>query len=199
MTKIVVIGAGAAGATAALWAKKTDRKCEVVLINREPYPEYSRCGLPYTISKIIPDFSNLIEHEPSWYENFVKIDLRLETEVIDVDSKAKTVKIKNLKTGQEETISYDKLVIATGSYPVAPPIEGAKEKKGVYFLRTLKDAMDIEAAAQKAKNAVVIGAGLIGVEAAENLVEKGLKVAIVEFLPSLLPLMIDPDMADLVE
>ncbi len=199
MTKIVVIGAGAAGTTAALWAKKTDRKCEVVLINREPYPEYSRCGLPYTISKIIPDFSNLIEHEPAWYESFVKIDLRLETEVIDVDSKAKTVKIKNLKNGQEETISYDKLIIATGSHPVAPPIEGIKEKKGVYFLRTLKDAMDLEAAAQKAKNAVVIGAGLIGVEAAENLVEKGLKVAIVEFLPSLLPLMIDPDMAELVE
>ncbi|MFB0561547.1 MAG: FAD-dependent oxidoreductase [Candidatus Lokiarchaeia archaeon] len=199
MTKVVIIGAGAAGTTAGLWAKKTDRKCEVVIITREPYPEYSRCGLPYTISKVIPEFTNLMEHEPAWYENFAKIDLRLETEVIDIDSKAKTVKIKNIKTGEEETINYDKLVIATGSHPAAPPIEGAKEKKGVYFLRTIQDAMDIEAAAQKAKTAVVIGAGLIGVEAAENLVEKGLKVAIVEFLPSLVPLMIDPDMAELVE
>lgn len=195
----MIVGAGAAGTTAGLWAKKTDRKCEVVLITREQYPEYSRCGLPYTISKIIPEFTDLMEHEPAWYENFAKIDLRLETEVIDVDSKAKTVKIRNIKTGKEETINYDKLVIATGSHPAAPPIKGVEEKKGVYFLRTIKDAMEIEAAAQKAKNAVVIGAGLIGVEAAENLVEKGLKVAIVEFLPSLVPLMIDPDMAELVE
>ncbi|MHA1263323.1 MAG: FAD-dependent oxidoreductase, partial [Candidatus Freyarchaeota archaeon] len=93
MAKIVIIGAGAAGTTAALWAKKTDRKSEVVLITREPYPEYSRCGLPYTISKIIPDFHNLISHEAGWYEKFAKIDLRLETEVTDVDSKAKTVKV----------------------------------------------------------------------------------------------------------
>lgn len=199
MAKIVIIGAGAAGTTAALWAKKTDRKSEVVLITREPYPEYSRCGLPYTISKIIPDFHNLISHEAGWYEKFAKIDLRLETEVTDVDSKAKTVKVKNLKTGEEETINYDKLVIATGSYPAAPPIEGVKDKEGVYFLRTLQDAMNIAAAAENAKNAVVIGAGLIGVETAENLVEKGLKVAIVEFLPSVVPLMIDPDMAELVE
>lgn len=198
MTKVVICGAGAAGTTAGLWAKKTDRKCEVVLINREPYPEYSRCGLPYTISKVIPEFHNLMDHEPAWYESFAKIDLRLETEVTDVDPKAKTVKIKNIKTGEEETINYDKLVIATGSHPAAPPIEGAKEKKGVYFLRTLQDAMDIAAAAEKAKSVVVIGAGLIGVEVAENLVEKGLKVAIVEFLPSLVPLMIDPDMAELV-
>ncbi len=199
MTKVVIVGAGAAGTTAGLWAKKTDRKCDVVIINREPYPEYSRCGLPYTISKVIPEFLNLMEHDPAWYENFAKIDLRLETEVTDVDPKAKTVKTKNIKTGKEETINYDKLVIATGSHPAAPPIEGAQEKKGIYFLRTLQDAMDIEDAAQKAKTAVVIGAGLIGVEAAENLVEKGLKVAIVEFLPSLVPLMIDPDMAELVE
>lgn len=199
MTKVVIIGAGAAGTTAGLWAKKADRKCEVVLITREPYPEYSRCGLPYTISKVIPEFHDLMEHEPSWYEKFVDIDLRLETEVLDVDSKAKTVKIKNIKTGEEETINYDKLVIATGSHPAAPPIEGAKEKKGVYFLRTLQDAMDIASAAEKAKSAVVIGAGLIGVEVAENLVEKGLKVSIVEFLPSLVPLMIDPDMAELVK
>lgn len=199
MTKVVVIGAGAAGTTAALWAKKTDRKCEAVIINSEPYPEYSRCGLPYTISKTIPDFLNLRQHDPGWYENFAKIELKLETEVTDIDPKAKTIKLKNIKTGKEETINYDKLVIATGSHPAAPPIEGVKEKKGVYYLRTLKDAMDIAAAAEKAKNAVVIGAGLIGVETAENLVEKGLKVAIVEFLPSVVPLMIDPDMADLVQ
>ncbi|MHA1603050.1 MAG: FAD-dependent oxidoreductase, partial [Candidatus Freyarchaeota archaeon] len=88
---------------------------------------------------------------------------------------------------------------ATGSYPAAPPIDGVKDKEGVYFLRTLQDAMNIAAAAENAKNAVVVGAGLIGVETAENLVEKGLKVAIVEFLPSVVPLMIDPDMAELVE
>ncbi|MEM3586176.1 MAG: FAD-dependent oxidoreductase [Candidatus Jordarchaeaceae archaeon] len=193
------MGGGAAGTTAAQWAKKTDRKCEVVIINREPYPEYSRCGLPYTISKTIPEFLNLRQHDPAWYENFAKIELKLETEATEIDPKSKTVKVKNLKTGKEETISYDKLIIATGSYPVAPPIEGVKEKKGVYYLRTLQDAMDIAAAAEKAKNAVVIGAGLIGVETAENLVEKGLKVSIVEFLPSVLPLMIDPDMADIVQ
>nr|MDO8080211.1 FAD-dependent oxidoreductase [Candidatus Freyarchaeota archaeon] len=195
----MIIGSGAAGTTAAFWAKKTDRKCEVLLINREPYPEYSRCGLPYTISKVIPEFLNLREHDAGWFESFAKIGIKLETEVTDINTKAKTVKLKDLKTGKEETVNYDKLVIATGSHPAAPPIEGVQNMKGIFYLRTLKDAMDIEAAARKAKNAVVIGAGLIGVETAENLVEKGLKVAMVEFLPSVVPLMIDPDMAELVQ
>jgi len=199
VTKIVIIGAGAAGTTAGIWARKTDRKAEITLITKEKYPEYSRCGLPYTISKHIPEFTNLITHDAGWYSSFGKMNLLLGTEATNIDTNNRTVAIKNLQNGEEKTLEYDTLVIATGSRPTFPPIKGIERKSNVYSLRTIDDAVAIHEAAKKSKRCVVVGAGLIGVETTEALVELGVEVTLVEFLPSVLPLMIDADMADMVE
>ncbi|MEM1511851.1 MAG: FAD/NAD(P)-binding oxidoreductase, partial [Candidatus Jordarchaeales archaeon] len=96
MAKIVIIGAGAAGTTAGIWARKTDRKAEITLVTKEKYPEYSRCGLPYTISKHIPEFTNLITHDAGWYSSFGKMNLLLGTEATNINVKDRTVAIKNL-------------------------------------------------------------------------------------------------------
>lgn len=199
MTKIVIIGAGAAGTTAGIWARKTDRKAEITLVTKEKYPEYSRCGLPYTISKHIPEFTNLITHDAGWYSSFGKMNLLLETEATDIDVSNRTVTVKDLRTKEEKKLEYDALIIATGSRPAFPPIKGIEGKNNVYALRTIDDAMAIHEAAKKGKKCVVIGAGLIGVETTEALVELGVDVTLVEFLPSVLPLMIDADMSDMVE
>ncbi|MEM1657859.1 MAG: FAD-dependent oxidoreductase [Candidatus Jordarchaeales archaeon] len=199
MTKIVIIGAGAAGTTAGIWARKTDRKAEITLVTKEKYPEYSRCGLPYTISKYIPEFTNLITHDAGWYSSFGKMNLLLETEATDIDVSNRTVTVKDLRSKEEKKLEYDALVIATGSRPAFPPIKGIEGKKNVYSLRTIDDAMAIHEAAKKGKKCVVIGAGLIGVETTEALVELGVDVTLVEFLPSVLPLMVDADMSDMVE
>ncbi len=199
MTKIVIIGAGAAGTTAGIWARKTDRKADITLVTKERYPEYSRCGLPYTISRHIPEFTNLITHDAGWYASFGKMNLLLETEATDINIDSRTVSVKDLKSGEEKELEYDSLIIATGSRPTFPPIKGIEGKNNVYPLRTIDDAVAIHDAAKRGKRCVVIGAGLIGVETTEALVELGVEVSLVEFLPSVLPLMIDADMADMVE
>ncbi len=199
VVKIVIIGAGAAGTTAGIWARKTDRKAEITLITREPYPEYSRCGLPYTISRRIPEFTNLITHDAGWYSRFGKMNLLLETEAVDVNTSDRMVTIRDLKSGQEKELEYDALVLATGSKPAFPPIKGVEGKNNVYSLRTIDDARAIHEAAKKGKNCVIVGAGLIGVETTEALVELGVNVTIVEFLPSVLPLMIDQDVSDMIQ
>ncbi|UCE11758.1 MAG: FAD-dependent oxidoreductase [Candidatus Thorarchaeota archaeon] len=190
--QIVVVGCGAAGATAAMQARKLNRKVEITVFNTEPYSQYSRCGLPYTISGKVREFDDLVLTPPENWAG-LKIDAKLATTVNDVDSKAKTVTYSD-----SESMEYDALVIATGAENADPPIKGL-DKERVYGLRTMDDAKVLATEIGKSKKAVVIGGGLIGMEAAEAFHEKGLDVTVVEFLPNILLAMIDPDMAALVE
>ena len=194
--RIVIIGANAAGVSAAAFARKTDRKAEITLIEKDKYAGYSRCGLPFVIGGEIPSLENIILYPPSYYK-MMKFDLRLETEAKSIDLGAKTVKIVD-KEGREEELSFDSLIICTGARPWIPPIEG-RDKKGVFMLRTIDDAKAIMEAMSTAKKAVVIGAGAIGLEVAVAMREKGLDVTIVELLPHVLPLAIDADMAKLIQ
>lgn len=196
--KIVIIGGGAAGVSAALWARRVNRKAEIVVVNKEKYPEYSRCGLPYVIGNMVSDPKNLIEHPPSWYDKFLRIKLKLECIAIDGDPDKKIVEIEDLKHRKREKESYDKLIIATGSSPFIPPITGVK-KKNVFTLRTLNDAIQIREAAKKIKNAIVVGAGMTGLEIAEALHNLGLKVTVVELLPQILPPVLDTDFAKTIQ
>jgi len=127
----------------------------------------------------------------------MKLDLRLETTATSINTEAKTVEIRD-KTGKQEKLSYDSLIITTGAYPFVPPIKG-REKQGVYVLRTIEDGERIDEAIKNAKSAVVVGAGLIGLETAVALVERGLTTTVVELLPYVLPLMLDQDMASIVQ
>lgn len=191
--RIVIIGAHAAGVDAASAARKTNRTAEISLMTKQKRPGYSPCGIPYVLGGHISNFEDLVLFPPSYFR-MMKLDLRLETTATRIDTEAKTVEIQD-KTGKQEKLEYDSLIIATGAYPFVPPIKG-REKRGVYVLRTIEDGKKIDHAIKNAKSAVVIGAGLIGLETAVAFVERGLKTTAVELLPYVLPVMLDKDVAD---
>jgi NADH oxidase (H2O2-forming) len=193
--RIVIIGANATGVEAAAAARKTDRTAEITLVISESRAGYSRCGIPFVIGGQIKDFSNLIVYPQAFFQ-MMKLNLRTETTATNIDTKNKIVEVQD-KTGKQEKIQYDSLVIATGASPFIPPIKG-KEKKGVYVVRTLEDGEKIEKALKQTKKAVVIGAGAIGLEVAVALTERGVKTTVIEFLPYALPLLLDQDMAEMV-
>ena len=194
---IIVVGANAAGVEAASAARKKDRTAEITLLTLEKNAGYSRCGLPFVIGGVIPSFRDLIVY-PQAYFQMLKLNLRTETHVTAVNTKEKTVSVAS-KEGTMKTLQYDSLVIATGADSFIPPIKG-REKNGILSLRTLEDGERIDAAIKDgAKSAVIMGAGLIGLETGVALIERGLKVTIVEMLPQILPQMLDADMAKMVQ
>ena len=195
--RIVIIGAHAAGVDAASAARKTDRTAEITLITDEKYAGYSRCGLPFVIGGHIPSFNNLIVFQPSYFQ-MMKLNLKTETKVTKIDTGKKTVLTVD-KNGNTEEIPYDSLIIAAGASAFTPPIKG-REKQGILPLRTIEDGQRIDQAIREgAKKAVVMGAGLIGLETAVALQERGLQVTVVEMLPQVLPAMLDADMAKIVQ
>jgi NADH oxidase (H2O2-forming) len=146
---------------------------------------------------VIPAFKDLIVYPPAYFQ-MLKLNLRTEARVTAVNTKEKTVSVVG-KDGAAETLAYDSLVIATGADAFMPPIKG-REKPGILSLRNLEDGERIsEAVKAGAKSAVIMGAGLIGLETGVALIERGLKVTVVEMLPQILPAMLDADMAKLVQ
>jgi NADH oxidase (H2O2-forming) len=195
--QIIVIGCGTAGAAATLMARKTDRSAEITILQDEAVPEYSRCGLPYTINRVIPNIEDVIIHPVDFYTGkLINADLRLKTQATNVDIKAKEVQViaENQST---ETLKYDALIFATGARPSSPPIEGL-DAAHVYRLHTFDDAKQLQKVAKKGKKVGIIGAGLVGLETAEALHSLGLEITIIEYLNSVLPAMIDDDMAKIV-
>jgi len=191
------MGAHAAGVDTASAARKTDRTAEITLLTEEKNPGYSRCGLPFVIGGQIPSFSDLIVFPPAYFQ-MMKLNLKTETKVTNINVANKTVETLD-KAGKTETLPYDSLIIAAGASSFTPPIKG-KEKEGIHSLRTLEDGEKINQAIKNgAKTAVVMGAGLIGLETAIALHERGLTVTVVELLPQVLPAMLDPEMAKIIE
>jgi NADH oxidase (H2O2-forming) len=195
--KIVVIGANASGIEAASAARKKDRAAEITLITKEKTVGYSRCGLPFAISGEVPQFKKLIVYPPAYFQ-MLKLNLHTQTIATRINTKEKTVTIQTEK-GIEDTIFYDSLIIATGADPFMPPIRG-KEKTGILSLRTIEDGEKIDTLIKTGvKSAIIMGAGLIGLELGVALIERGLQVTIVEMRPQILPQMLDIDMAKLVQ
>jgi NADH oxidase (H2O2-forming) len=192
---IVIIGAHAAGVDAASAARKRDRTAQITLITEEKHPGYSRCGIPFVIGGQIPSLESLIVFPPAYFQ-MMKLTLKNEIKATAVDTTKKTVETQD-KTGKTETLTYDTLILATGASSFTPPIKG-REKQGLHTVRQLDDGERIEQAIKKgARSAVVMGAGLIGLEMAIALHERGLKTTVVELLPQVLPAMLDADMAKL--
>jgi NADH oxidase (H2O2-forming) len=185
---LLILGGGAAGATAAFEARKFDPDIDIGIISKDRYTHYSPCGLPFAISGKIPDITNLIVYPPSLY-TMSSIDLYLETtaERISLDE-------KKVFTNKGE-FSYHKLIIATGSTPFIPPIKGV-EKEGVFTIKGIDDGKRILKAISKADEVVVIGSGLIGLEMASAFLEKKLKVSLIEREERILPHLFDQDMAN---
>jgi NADH oxidase (H2O2-forming) len=195
--RIIVIGANAAGVEAASAARKKDRTAEITLVTEEKTAGYSRCGLPFVIGGQIPSFKDLIVY-PAAYFQMLKLNLKTETKATAINTKEKIVTVVD-RSGATESLPYDSLVIATGADAFMPPIKG-REKQGILSLRTLEDGEKIlEAVQNGAKSAVIMGAGLIGLETGVAFIERGLKVTLVEMLPQILPAMLDADMAKMVQ
>jgi nitrite reductase (NADH) large subunit len=183
MTTYIIIGNGVAGNAAAESIRKHDREGVIHIFTREEVPFYYVPALPDFVAGE-KEADKIIIHKASWYDER-KIELHLAAEVTGIDPQQKVV-----TTGQGDQIRYDKLLLATGSYSFVPPIKGA-DLPGVMTLRTLADAKTIKNRAQKAKKVVLIGGGLLGLEAGNGLRKAGLEVAVVEFFPRLLPRQMD--------
>lgn len=189
--RYVIAGGGVAGVTAAKEIRKQDPEGEVELFSSEPYPYYYRPKLwEFIAGKIAPE--ETYYRPESWYAD-QGIQLHLNSTVVGLDVEGKTL---SLKDGQE--VSFDKLVIASGARSFVPPVEGA-DMEGVFALRTLDDAKSIAACADTVKSAVLIGGGLLGLETAKALVDRGLKVSVVEFMSRLLPRQLDEAGADVLQ
>ncbi|HHF56573.1 MAG TPA: hypothetical protein ENL42_06655, partial [Thermoplasmatales archaeon] len=180
--KICIIGCGAAGGTAAQFARKTNRNVEIVVYDREGYGQYSKCALPFVIGGM--EWRCIIEFPPEWFRKN-GIEYRKE-EIHRVD-------LENGIVEGEKEEEFDKLIIASGASPACP-----FEANNAYSLRTLDDALAIREKAEKAKKVIIVGAGLIGMEVAEALIKAGKDVKILEYMPQILPGMLDKDVADYV-
>jgi len=190
---IVIIGAHAAGIDAAAAARKTDRTAEITLITKQKHAGYSPCGIPFALGGHIQSFNKLVVF-PQSYFRMMKLNLMLETTATNINTENKTVETQD-KTRKKELLQYDRLILATGAFPFIPPIKG-REKQGIHVLRTIEDGEKIDQAIKNgAKTAIVMGAGLIGLETAVALQERGLMTTVVELLPQILPAMLDADMA----
>jgi NADH oxidase (H2O2-forming) len=195
--KILIIGAHAAGVDAASAARKTDRKAEITLLTTEKNVGYSRCGLPFVLGRQIENFGNLLVFPPSFYQ-MMKLNLKKETTATSINTDNKTVDTID-SSGKAETLPYDTLILTTGARAFIPPIPG-REKEGVYSLRSIEDGQGIDKAIKNgARTAAVVGAGLIGLEAAVALKERGLDTTVVELLPQVLPVMVDKELASHVQ
>ncbi|MFH1743119.1 MAG: FAD-dependent oxidoreductase [bacterium] len=199
--KVIVVGGVAAGPKT---ASKIIRMCpetEVTILEKGEFLSYAGCGLPYYVSGVVKEQKELmstpvgVTRDPVFFQKVKNVHVLNHTEAIRVDREKKQVEIKNLVTGETSSLPYDKLMLATGGRPVMPPIPGMN-LKNVYALHGIEDAEGIKSVVsqEQAKDVVIIGGGLIGVETTEALVETGCRVTVVEMLPQILP-MLDWEMA----
>lgn len=198
--KVVIIGGVAAGTKTAAKLKREDRSAEVTLITKSTDISYAGCGLPYYVGGLIEEREELVVNTPQKFAALTGVEVLTGREAVGVDSEAKTVQAKNLATGETENYSYDRLVIAVGAAPAELPVEGM-DKQGVFKMRTPDDAVAIRSYIEEnhVKKAVVIGAGFIGLEVAENLQAKGVSVTVIDFASQVLPEILDAEMANYVK
>jgi len=193
---IVIIGLGTGGLYSSRAAQRYNRNTRITIIEKRGYDMFSPCGIPYAIEGKVKDFEEL-KHTVPVTRNITKL---LRHEALKIDVTEKKVMVKNLETREEAWISYDSLILATGSRPKILPIPGAREflDKGLYICSTPEEGKVLREAAKSAKRAVVIGGGAIGLEIALSLKHLGLEVTATKRSSQPLPDELDPDMAELV-
>ena len=193
--KVVIVGGGAGGISTASNLRRLDKEVEIIVLTRDNHVSYSPCAIPYVLSDNIHSFDDIVMRTVDDYKA-KNIDVMLETEVTAVDSAKKTITYST-KGEAEKTMSYDKLVLATGGSPFVPPMKGV-DLDGVFKIRTLDDGKKVKEWSQNCKSALVTGAGLIGIEIAYAFKKMGLKVTLCEMLPQIVPRSLDPDMAGII-
>ncbi|MGB5037152.1 MAG: FAD-dependent oxidoreductase [Blastocatellia bacterium] len=214
--KVIIVGGVAGGASCAARLRRLDEKAEIIMVEKGPYVSYANCGLPYYIGDVIKKESSLLVASEQLFRSHFNIDVRTNCEAVSISSKAKTVDLKNVKTGEVTTESYDKLVLSPGAPSFHPDLPGI-DLPGVFHVRTVPDVRAIREWIERGtsyltgmfnysgiqmvkpvRRAIVVGGGFIGLETAENLVHAGFDVTLIQKLPQVLgPL--DPEIARLVE
>ncbi|MGC9021953.1 MAG: FAD-dependent oxidoreductase, partial [Dissulfurimicrobium sp.] len=205
--KVVIIGAVAAGPKAASRLKRLVPDADITLVDQDDLISYGGCGIPYFVGGDVSDEKELrstsfhMVRDPYFFQEAKGVTTRIKTRAVSIDRKERLVHVEDVITGEKDALSYDKLVLATGSRPNILPIPG-RDLKGVYAISDLHKAVAIknDLAAGRVRSAVIIGGGAIGIEMAEGLADLwGVDTTIVEFMPQILPRIIGPDMAAMVQ
>jgi NADPH-dependent 2,4-dienoyl-CoA reductase/sulfur reductase-like enzyme len=193
--RLVVIGGGAAGMSAASAARRVDPDLDVVVCEAGGFAAYGMCGIPYYLGGTVPEPENLLAYPPDMFREKRGIDLRLHTRVTGIDPGTRRVHLAAGRHGAAsgESLDYDALVVASGANPVRPPVPGLDERR-VFTIRSLDEAIELRRLLDSGtvRHAVVVGAGYIGLETAEALVSAGLDVDVVEALPRVLATVDEP-------
>ncbi|MGD8329923.1 MAG: FAD-dependent oxidoreductase [Acidobacteriota bacterium] len=197
--RVLIIGGVAGGASAAARLRRLDESCEIIIFDRGHFVSFANCGLPYYVGDVIKDEADLIVASPELFKSRFDIEVRTRHEVTHIDREARQIEVRALDDGRVYTERYDKLVLSPGARPVRPPLPGI-DLPGIFVLRTIPDSREIRdwVEARGAERAVVVGAGFIGLEMAENLRRRGLQVTVLEMLDQVMP-PLDVEMARPVE
>jgi NADPH-dependent 2,4-dienoyl-CoA reductase/sulfur reductase-like enzyme/rhodanese-related sulfurtransferase len=195
--RYIIIGGVAGGASAGARLRRLDENAEIIIFEQDDYVSYANCGLPYYVGGVIPNRDSLFVQTAAGLRLRYNMDVRIRSEVIGIDRASKEVAVKDLDSGREYSERYDRLVLSPGAYPFRPDLNGIQDK-AVFTIRSVGDSDRVKAFIEenRPKNALVIGAGFIGLEAAENLKHLGINVSVVEMLDHVLP-PFDYDMASL--
>jgi len=196
--RIVIIGAVAAGTSAATAARRNDKNAEIVIYEKSKYISYAGCGMPYLISKEFEDFNELVPRNPQYFKNKQNVDILIEHEVLSVNAAEKTLTVKNIVTGEIIEDSYDKLVISTGASSAKPDLKGS-DRNNVFALRNIDDMIKINEfiSVNAPKTAAIVGSGFIGLEMCESFKNLGMDVTIIA--RSSISKGLDKDMSALIE
>jgi NADPH-dependent 2,4-dienoyl-CoA reductase/sulfur reductase-like enzyme/rhodanese-related sulfurtransferase len=202
--RIVVIGANAAGAKAASKAKRSNPLAEVTIIDRGSFISYGACGIPYYVSDTVSSVKELMStpvgvvRDATFFRKVKGVEVRTNTEAIGINRELKSVKLRETLSGEITTIPYDRLILATGSSPLIPKLPNV-ELPNIMTVKSIEAAETLKASALPGASACIVGGGLIGLETAEALVQKGVKVTLVEMRDQILPGVLDADIAFIVE
>ena len=193
---IVVIGGTACGPKAAARARRCDPEAQITIVEQGEDLSTATCGLPYYVSGVIESESTLVTLKPDFFRDVMDMKVLTRTRALAIDREAHEVEILNLETNRRSTTGYDKLILATGSIPAVPDLEG-RHLKGIFTLTRIKDANAIRSLISpgEIKEVTIVGAGLIGLEMAEAFVSQGLNVTVLEALDWVLPALLDFDVA----
>jgi len=194
--RVLIVGGVAGGATCAARLRRMDEKAQIVLFERGPDVSVASCGLPYWIGDVILEESKLLQATPAVFERNFNIQARTGHEVAAIHRASREIEVRELSSGRVYREPYDALVLAPGARPIRPACPGI-DLPGIFTLRSIEDSRRIREwiETRHPRRAVIVGAGYIGLEMAENLVQRGLAVTVVEALPQVLPLL-DPEMAE---
>ncbi len=194
--RVLVVGGVAGGATCATRLRRLDERARIIIFDRGPFVAFANCGLPYYVGNVIQEEAKLLVSSPELFLKRFNIEVRTENEVLGIHRDSREIEVQALRTGQIYREPYDALVLAPGAAPLRPAMPGI-ELPGIFALRTIPDSRRIREwiESRGAERAVIVGGGLVGMEMAENLTLRGLKVTVVDRLPQVLP-MLDSEMAE---